>query len=317
MDSGTVASADALRRGGRSRAARPRRPALQRRRGRVGVLVVLPAVLFVTVFFLVPLGLMIWMSFNNWPLFGRTRPIGLENYREVLGDQTFGQSLVFTAKYTALATPLQVVAGYGLALLVRRRLRGVGLFRTVYFLPVVLGIAATSYAFLVMLQPGTGVVDGAVKWLGLSGGNVAWLGDAKLSLPVVALLTSWKNVGVAMILFLAGMQAVPHELGEAARIDGAGWWQRELRVTLPLLRRTSALVLLLTITASILTFDQFYILTRGGPHNTTLTSVLWIYTISFIRYRLGYGAALSVALLIVLIVLCVAQLRLLRKDVEL
>ena len=298
------------------RTARPRRSVLQRRRSRVAVLVVLPALVLVTVFFLIPLGLMAWMSFNSWPIFGQTRPIGLDNYREMLGDDTFRQSLAFTAKFTALATPLQVLGGYGLALLVRRRLRGVPFFRTVYFMPVVLGTAAVSYAFLVMLQPGTGIVDAAFKALGLTEGNVAWLGEANLSLPVVALLTSWKNVGVAMILFLAAMQSVPQELDEAARIDGAGWWQRELRIMLPLIRRTSALVLLLTVTASILTFDQFYILTQGGPHNTTLTSVMWVYTISFIRYRLGYGAALSVALLVLLVALCVAQLRLLRREAE-
>lgn len=310
---------DALRPGTRTGQpwSRPRRSPLRRRRSRVGLLVVLPALLFVTVFFLVPLGLMAWMSVNNWPLFGQTRLIGAANYREIAGDDVFRQSLWFTARYTALATPLQVLAGYGLALLVRRRVRGVSLFRTVYFMPVALGTAATSYAFLVMLQPGIGVVDAITKGLRLTGGDVAWLGEASLSLPVVALMTAWKNVGVAMILFLAAMQAVPQELDEAARIDGAGWWQRELRVMLPLLRRTSALVLLLTITSSMLTFDQFYILTRGGPHNTTLTAVLWIYTISFIRYRLGYGAALSVAVLALLVALSVVQMRLLRRGVEL
>ena len=302
----------------RPRLTRPRRSTgvLARRRARTGMLLTAPAFALVAVFFLLPLGLVVYMSVHNWPLFGQTRFIGLANYREMLHDGTFGHSLLFTAKYTAIVTPVQIVLGYLLAVMVRRKLRGVGFFRTVYFMPVVVGFAASAYAVLVMITPGIGVVDTILKALGLDNGQTNWVTSPGLALLVVIVLITWKTVGIAMILFMAGMQAVPEELYEAAKVDGAGWWAREFHVTLPLIRRTMALVLVLTVAGSVLAFDQFFILTQGGPDNATLTAVLWIYTTAFLQYRFGYAAALSIVLLILLVILSAVQIRALRGGGE-
>jgi multiple sugar transport system permease protein len=280
------------------------------------MLLTAPALVLVAVFFVLPLVLVVYMSARSWPLFGQTRFVGLANYRQMLHDRTFGDSLLFTAKYTAIVTPVQMVLGYLLAVMVRRKVRGVGFFRTVYFMPVVVGFAASAYAVLVMITPGVGVIDAILQALGLGHGQTNWLTSPGLALLVVVVLITWKTVGIAMILFMAGMQAVPEELYEASKVDGAGWWAREFHVTLPLIRRTTALVLVLTVAGSVLAFDQFFILTQGGPDNATLTAVLWIYTTAFIQYRFGYAAALSIVLLVLLVILSVAQIRALRGGGE-
>jgi multiple sugar transport system permease protein len=278
------------------------------------MLLVSPAVLLVLVFFVAPLVLVVWMSLHNWPLLGTPRFIGGENYSELISDDLFKQSLWFTTKYTLIVTPIQLVLGYLLAAVVRGRLPGVRAFRTIYFMPVVVGFAAGAYVFYVMLQPGIGVVDAVLGGLGLINPNTGWLTNPGLALVVVVVLVTWKTVGTAMILFMVAMQGISHELYEAAAVDGAGLWRRELSITLPLVRRTTALVLILTVTGSFLAFDQFFILTQGGPNSATLTVVLWVYTNAFVRYRLGYSATLCIAILAILIVLSIGQIRILRTE---
>jgi multiple sugar transport system permease protein len=270
----------------------------------------------VAALFVLPLALVAWMSLTNWPLLGTPKFAGGHNYSTMLHDADWGDALLFTLKYTVILTPVQVVFGYLLAVMVRGRLRGVGFFRTVYFMPVVVGFAASAYAVLVMIEPGTGVIDAILHGLGLANGETNFLTNPGLATLVVVLLTTWKTVGIAMILFMAAMQAVPVELYEAAKVDGAGWWRRERQVTLPLIRRTTALVLVLTVAGSVLVFDQFYILTQGGPGTDTLTAVIWIYTTGFLQYRFGYAAALSIVLLVVLVLLSIVQIRALRRGDE-
>ena len=299
-------------------AAPPRgRSTLQRQRARAGLVAVSPALVLIVVFFVAPLFLMVWMSFHNWPLLGSVqRFIGLQNYQEVATDQTFIDSVLFTLKYTAIVTPIQLVLGYALAITVRQKLRGQGLFRTFYFLPVVVGFASGAYVFLVLVQPDSGVFDQVLEGLGITHGPTPWLTDPNLALLTVILMITWKTIGTSIILLMVGMQSIPEEIGEAARVDGAQWWQREWFVILPLMKPTIALVLMLTITGSFLAFDQFFVLTHGGPNASTLTIVMWIYTTAFVRYRLGYSAALSIVLLVLLVVFSIIQIRALRERSE-
>jgi multiple sugar transport system permease protein len=157
-------------------------------------------------------------------------------------------------------------------------------------------------------------VNAVLRGTGLTSSYVQWLARPGLALGVVVVFTVWKTLGTAMILYMVGMQAVPTELYDAAQVDGASAWQREILVTVPLLRRTIALVLLLTIVGSFLVFDPFYILTQGGPNYSTLTAVLWVYTAGFVNYRLGYAAALSVVLMALLIVVSIGEFLLLRPS---
>jgi multiple sugar transport system permease protein len=270
----------------------------------------------VAVFFLAPLGLMIWMSFHQWPLLGEHSWIGLGNYREIFDDSTFLQALWFTVKYTALVTPVLFILGLGLALLVKEQRRGVGFFRTAYFVPFVVGFAAAAYLWVFLLNPQVGSIGKVLTDLRIVDEPPQFLAEPNLALFAVTAMVTWKVVGFTMLLLMTGLQSIPEELNEAARVDGAGRRATMFHITLPLLRRTIALALIFSIVGSFLAFDQFYIMTAGGPQNQTLTVVYWIYNISFIGFDLGYGAALSMALMLMLLVISGIQLYLLRDTTE-
>ena len=286
----------------------------RRRRQQAGLFFVLPAVLFTLVFFIIPLLMTFWMSLNNWPLLGKHYFIGLDNYIKLTSDKQFWNSLWFTVKYTSLVTPFIFIFAFILALLVNLPMRGVGFFRTAYFLPVVIGLGASSFLWVWLLNDRVGIINGILMDLGWLNKPIVWLGDINLAMISIVFSIVWKTTGFTMVLLLAGMQAIPEELYQAAMIDGAGFWDRLRYITLPLLRRTFALSLVLSMIGSFLAFDQFYIMTRGGPSNQTITVVYWIFNNSFTYFKMGYGAALSIVLLGILVLLSILQLYLLRDD---
>ncbi len=298
------------------RARTARTTGAQARRQRAGLFFVLPSVAFVGLFFIVPLIITAFMSLHNWPLLGDRRFIGLGNYHTLLSDTMFWNSLVFTVKYTVVITPIIVVVAFGLALLVRQHVPGVGIFRTAYFLPVVIGLSTASIMWIYMFNDQSGVFDGILQGLGLIKSPIEWLGDPNGALLSVIFMVVWKAVGSTMLFFIIGLQAIPDDLYEAAKIDGAGRWALTRDITLPLLRRIFALALVLSVIGSFLAFDQFYILTQGGPQNSTISIVYWIYNTSFTYFKLGYGAALSLVLLVILVAVSVVQLYLLRDDTQ-
>ena len=300
----------------RARVLRPpprRRLTLRRRRQAIGVLFAAPAVAVITVFFLVPLGLTFYMSMNDWSLLGAHSWTGFENYTKAFKDTAFRSAFGFTLLYTALITPVLFVIGLGLALLVRRPRRGARFFQSVYFLPVVIGFASGSFLFLYLGQSGIGPLFDLFYRLGLVDADANWFAGRWSALALVIGSVTWKVVGMQMLLLVAGLQSIPTELEEAARIDGARRRQVFRYVTLPLLRPTLALVLVFSVAGSLLAFDQFYIMTNGGPSNSTITAVYQIYRVSFVQFQVGYGAALSVLLMLVLAALSAVQLLLLRN----
>lgn len=279
----------------------------------VGFLFVLPCVVFVLVMLVTPLWLTIWMSLHKWPLFGQLEFTGLRNYGKVLSDRQFWQSLWFTTEYTVTVTPMILGTAFGLALLARESYRGVGVFRTACFLPVVIGFAASSLLWVWMLNDQLGIVNRILLDLHLIEAPVVWLGRKSTALASINVSIVWKVVGLSMIILLSGMQAISREIMEAAAIDGAGGVKRIASITIPMIRRSIALVLVITVVGSYLAFDHFYIMTRGGPQNETITVVYWIFTNSFTYFKMGYGAALSIVLLAMLLLLSVAQIRLLEQ----
>lgn len=285
---------------------------LIRKRRRAGLLFVLPSVLFVSCFFLLPLVLTAWMSLNNWTIFGEVHFVGLQNYATMLKDQVFLSSLAFTTEYTVIVCPLICVVGFILALLVQRPLAGVGLFRTAYFLPVVIGFGTASFLWFWLYNDQVGAIDGVLVYFHFIKTPIAWFNEANIALMAVIIMIGWKVSGFSMLLFLVGMQAIPQEFYEAAQVDGAGFWRQLTFITLPLLRRTFALILVLIVTGSYLAFDHFYIMTHGGPENKTFTTVMRIVEAGFTNFQLGYAGALSVALLLILLVINVIQLYIMR-----
>jgi multiple sugar transport system permease protein len=281
------------------------------RRVQPGFLYILPSLLFVVVFFLIPLVMVAWMSLHDWPLLGEPTYTGVDNYASLLGDSTFWDSLWFTTKYTILVTPPIFICAYILAHLVNSKMRWVGFFRTIYFLPVVIGLGTSSLLWVWLFNDQVGFFNFILSHLGMIKEPV--LTTPGTSLAGVIVMVVWKTVGFTMVLLLVGMQAIPTELYEAAKIDGATWWPMQFFITLPLLRRTIALALIISVVGSFLAFDQFFIMTGGGPNNSTVTVVYWIYRASFTYFKLGYGSALSLLLMVILTTISVLQLIVLRE----
>jgi multiple sugar transport system permease protein len=285
------------------------RSALSRAGRRLGILYSLPTAVIVAVLFVVPLGLMIWMSINHWPLLGASYPNGLENY-DALSDPLFLDAIAFTLKYTLVTTIVLSLVSFGLALLVQEARRGVGLFRTTFFLPSAVGLASASLLFYGLFNTESSPLNAVTRWL--TGGTIDWLGSENHALSSAVGMITWRFAGFYMLILMTGLQSIDPVLYEAARTDGASRRQIMRGITLPLLRPTIALMLLLSVTGSLLAFDQFFILT-GGRHNTA-TVVIDIYREAFLSQNLGRAAAVSVITLLVLIALNGVQLRFLRRD---
>ncbi len=289
------------------------RPPWWRSRSFKGIGYTTPTALVVVVLFLTPLALVFWMSLNRWPLLGSPTFNAPANYQRIRDNQLFVDSIGFTLKYTVVITVLLLALAMGLALLVQERRRGTGFFRTIYLLPAGVGFAAAALLFYGMYSTEIGPIDGIMRAVGLTP-PVSFTGSPNTALFSTIALVLWRFAGFQMLILLTGLQSIPLELYEAARVDGATRWQAFRRVTIPLLRPTLALLLVLSITGSLLAFDQFFILTQGQPDNSTLTMVMVIYREAFFRFDLGSAAALSVVVLVVLVALNVLQLSILRRD---
>jgi multiple sugar transport system permease protein len=281
----------------------------------IGFLFLLPALLFVLAFTFYPLVQMVWISFNNWSLISPPKFIGSGNFERAIADKQFWTSLGFSLKYTLLITPILMIGGYLLALLVSPNSPLRRVTRTLIFIPVVIGLGVSSLLWYWLFSPDFGFVNKILMDLGLISEKVLWLGvDADLSNWAIIASVTWKVIGFGMILFVGAIQAIPTEINEAAEVDGASSWQRVTRVTLPLTRRTILLVTLISVIGSLLAFDQFYIMTAGQPQNLTATSVFYIYLNSFPYLKLGYGAALSLILAVIILLITVTQLALSRRS---
>jgi len=278
-----------------------------------GALYAAPVAVFVLVFFVAPLLLVGRMSASDWPLLAGDLGVNLpDNYAGIADNPLFWPAVGFTLKYTGIVVVLLIGLSLLLALIVADRRRGTGFFRTAYFLPTTLGLASASLLFFGFYSPAIGPLDPLLEALGME--PVSWLGTPTAALWSTVVLIVWKFAGFFMIILLVGLQSIPPDVYEAARLDGAGRWQSFLHVTVPLLRPALGLVLILSVTGSLLAFDQFFILTKGGPDNSTVTVVQLIYREAFQRFDLGAAAAISVVVLAALVVINIGQLRALRKD---
>ncbi|MER5627940.1 sugar ABC transporter permease [Streptosporangium sp. NPDC002544] len=296
------------------RGAVPAPPPWWRTRRAQGWVYAAPTALIVGVLFLAPLALVVWMSLNRWPLLGRATFNAPDNYFKIADNPLFLDAVGFTLKYTAITTVLLSAMALGLALLVQERRPGVGFFRTAFFLPGAVGFAAAALLFYGMLNNDFGPIDPILRALGLTDEPVRWTGTPNMALFSTIALVLWRFAGFNMLILLTGLQSIPVEVYEAARSDGAGRWQIFTRITLPLLRPTLALMLVLSVTGSLLAFDQFFIFTNGGPDNSTVSMVMVVYRDAFFRFDLGGAAALSVVLLVALVALNALQMRVLRRS---
>ena len=280
-------------------------------RNLLGLIYMTPALLFVAVFVLYPFGQLIYTSFTDTSLLGGGKWVGLANYTKIfLGDPTFWKALWFTVKYTLIITPILMILGYLLALLTAQNDRILQFARGVIFMPVVIGLGTSSLLWFWLFDQQVGLFDKALLDLHLASKMIVWFTNVDWALAGVIISVTWKVVGFGMILFVAAIQSISREVSEASMIDGASYWQRVRLIYLPLTARTVLLVTLISAIGSMLAFEQLYIMTGGGPRGLTFTSVYWIYQNAFIKFQLGYGAALSVVLTAIIMVAAAIQIAL-------
>jgi len=289
-----------------SRAARNRSFAYRFKKGWVWYLFIAPNVLTFFVFTLFSWIFLIFLSFQDWNLLGTREFVGLENYARMLNDRVLRKALVNTLQYAVMfVLPVSAVS-LGLASLVNQRLRGMYLFRALYYLPVVTSIAviALIWKFILIPRP-----DGIANYLlGLIGvAPKEWLLDVHLALPSITVMQIWSTMGYYMILWLAGLQGVPEEMYEAARIDGAGRWQIFRYVTVPMLKPTTIFIVMIGSIGAFQMFGPPYMLTGGGPVRATTTMVYYIWQQAFNRYRMGYASSVSLLLFVLILIASLIQ----------
>lgn len=272
-----------------------------RRSAALGYALLAPSLFGVVAFLLLPMLVVVWLSLHRWDLLGPIEYVGLDNWRSVLSDATFGNSLVVTLIFVAIVVPAQTVLGLLAAGLLARELPGTGVFRTLYVLPWICAPLAIAVLWRWILAP----TDGAVSTV--LGHRIEWLTDPGLALPVVSAVIVWTNVGYVALFFVAGILAIPPEIHAAALTDGATSWQRFWRITLPMLRPTTFFVLVTGIVSTAQVFDTVYALTGGGPAGRTDLVAHRIYVEAFGSAAIGRAAVMAVVLFVILVGVTIVQ----------
>ncbi len=260
------------------------------------------------VFLVFPMIASLGISFFDWELLTPPKFAGFKNFADLVGDRVFRDVVVNTLYYTFGLVPLNLIVSLGLAVWLNSRLRGLTLYRTAFFLPVVTVTVAVALIWRWMYEPRAGIIDAGLRAIGLPGPT--WLGDPHWAMPAIIIMSVWKGFGYNMVLFLAGLQGIPTSIYEAATIDGASAWQRFWRITLPLLSPVIFLAVVLTVISSFQVFDQALVMTNGGPANATNTIVLYIYQNGFQYFRMGYASAIAWVLFGVIFLFTLFQMRL-------
>jgi len=276
-------------------------------RQRYAYLFVSPFFVLFAIFFLYPTGYSFWLSFHDWSLVGPARSVGLQNYRDLLHDQIFWQSMTNAGLLFLIYVPAMTFLALVLAVLLNSRyVRLQGVFRTIIFLPYVMsGTVAAAYTFQLLLDQNAGYANRLLHFIGVS--PVPWLNDIWWSRVSVGLLVLWGWLGYNMLIMLAGLQAIPPELSEAARVDGAGPVRIFFKITVPLLRPVIVFAITLSIIGTFSLFTEPFVLTQGGPANATTTPVVQIWNNTFSYLRVGYSAAMSYVFLAIIVILALAQ----------
>ncbi|MFN8190387.1 MAG: sugar ABC transporter permease [Nocardioidaceae bacterium] len=307
----------------RQRAAR-KRPRVHNQENAAGWLMSAPALLLLLAFVLVPFVMAFVLSMQNVRLDG-ARPnvwMGLEQYRRILLDPlsrgVFYRSLLNNFLFALFVVPVQTALAVALATMLNQKLKGIAIFRTFFFLPVVFPMALVATIWSLIFARGSlGMLNGLIHAMTLGLVDAQdWLGDPKLALLSIAIMSIWAGVGFQMIIVLAGLQNIPTELYEAAALDRAGRWAQFRHVTLPGLRNTLIFVVIVTTIFSFRLFDQVYIMTRGGPNNTTSTVMYQAVTSAFIENNVGKGSAMTVVFVLVIVIVTLVQQRVLKQERE-
>jgi putative chitobiose transport system permease protein len=273
----------------------------------------LPGLAFFAVFFVWPALIAVQIAFFHYDVVSPPAFVGIDNFRALVASGEFWQAFWNSVKFLALFLPLVMVVPLLLALVVNTRLRGIRVFRLVYYLPVITSMVAIAIAWAFVFHP-RGILNWALVSLGLIDQPIQFLLDPNWALPAVVAVEAWQGAGYFMMIYLAGLQSIPHELHEAAQLDGAGWWRRFAHLTVPLIRPYAAVCLVLGGIMAMQSFASIYVMTRGGPQGASTTLGFYIWSEAFEHFNFGYASAVGLVLWAILVVFALGNYRLTRGE---
>lgn len=285
---------------------------LRRKESRLAWLFSTPAIILLIVFLIIPFIWAIGMSFTNMRLIPNpnvsTKFIGFQNYIRLFSDDVFLKGLLNNFYFVAVVVPIQTSFALGLAMLINQELKGMNVFRTIFFSPVVTSMTVVSIVWTLLYNPGEGLINAFIQAISFNRlGPYNWLTNTKLVFPAIMLMSIWQGVGFQMVIFLAGLQEIPKSLYEAAEVDGANNWQKFWNITLPQLKNTTIFVVISTTILAFRLFDQVKVMTNGGPSNASMTTMLYAVEIGWGRLRIGYASAITVLFFIIVLVVSILQ----------
>jgi multiple sugar transport system permease protein len=280
-----------------------------------------PAIILLIVFLVVPFVMAIGLGFTDQRLIPNpnlpTQFVGLRNFTRLLEDEAFHRGILNNFYFVLVVVPIQTSLALGLAILINQKLRGMNIFRTTYFAPVVTAMTVVAIVWTFLYNPGQGMINaflGAISF-GLIPPQ-SWLLDTKLVFPAIMVLSIWQGVGFQMVIFLAGLQDIPDELYEAADVDGASKWQQFWNITVPQLRNTIIFVVLATTILAFKLFDQVKVMTNGGPQNASMTTMLHVVEQGWGQLKVGYASAISLVFFIIVLIVSIGQRFILQEERE-
>jgi multiple sugar transport system permease protein len=265
----------------------------------IGRLFIAPPMILFFVFTLLPMIMAFVLSFTDYDILNTPRFVGFDNFKKIITDDFFWIALKNTCYYTVLYVPSGLLLSLGAALFLNSEKRMVGLFRTLFYLPVLSSSVATATLWFWILNPQLGLLNGILSIFHIAG--PAWLYDSKLAMIAIVMMSLWAGFGANMMIFLSGLKGIPQIYYEAAKVEGAGRWQMFRMITMPLLTKTTFLVSTMLIIGTFQVFDQAFILTKGGPGNATITLVYYIYNKGFDNLKMGYASSISLLLFLIIL----------------
>jgi multiple sugar transport system permease protein len=258
-----------------------------------------------------------YLSFHEWNILEPAKPfVGLDNYQRLLGDERFGGAIVNTLYYTAASVPLTMGIGLLIALLLNNQIRARGFFRTLFYLPVVTPLVIAAIIWKWVYNGDFGLLNYYLIQLGIIDEPLLWLADPNLAMPAVIITSVWKSVGFSMVVYLAGLQSIPEDFYDAAKVDGAVGWQRLKDITIPLLSSTTLFLAVVSVLGAFQVFTEIFIMTNGGPLGRTTTIVYHIYQTAFKFFDMGYASAMAFGMFAMMFAFTLVQLRVMRGEVE-
>ena len=296
----------------------PRRGVLrQMRKQWSAYLFLAPTMILFGVFTLLAVIYAFYLSFHEWNILEPAKPfVGLDNYSRLVGDERFGGAIVNTLYYTAVSVPLTMGIGLLIALLLNHQIRARGFFRTLFYLPVVTPLVIAAIIWKWVYNGDFGLLNYYLIQIGVIDEPLLWLADPNLAMPAVIITSVWKSVGFSMVVYLAGLQSIPEDYYDAAKIDGAVDWQRLKDITIPLLSSTTLFLAVVSVLGAFQVFTEIFIMTNGGPLGRTTTIVYHIYQTAFKFFDMGYASAMAFGMFAMMFAFTLVQLRVMRGEVE-